>query len=95
MERMTKELRISILKSGGKKALAEFNRKRRTSIVDMNTGVRIHIDKKHKKEKYQQNYLADTFFDFCTNFCYNNNRIISQKLRGEMNDFFSSFSQKF
>lgn len=77
MERMTKELRISILKSGGKKALAEFNRKRRASIVDMNTGVRVHIDKKHKKEKYQQSYLADTFFDFCTNFCYNNNRRIS------------------
>lgn len=59
MEKMSRDLRISILKSGGKKALKEFNRKRRAGTVPMNTGTRVHTDAKHRKPKYKQDFESD------------------------------------
>ena len=52
MEKMSRELRIAILKQGGKKALSEFNRKRRAPGADMNTGERFHEDRRRKKPKH-------------------------------------------
>ncbi len=52
---MNKELRINILRNGGKKALKEFNKKNRIPLVPMNTGTRVHLDKLHKREKHRKN----------------------------------------
>ena len=50
---MDKDLKIQILKSGGKKALKAYNSKKRKPVALFNTGTKTFIDKKHKPSKYR------------------------------------------
>lgn len=54
---MDEILKKELLKKGGKKALAEYNRKRRSPIANMNTGTRTHMDVLHKKPKHKNRLL--------------------------------------
>lgn len=50
---MDKNLRVALLKKGGKKALADFNRLNRVTGPDMNLGTRAHDDLRYKKPKHK------------------------------------------
>ena len=53
---MDENTRIGLLKKGGKKALAEYNR---VTGPDMNLGTRVHADERYKKPKHK-NRAFDT-----------------------------------
>ena len=56
---MDKVLRIELLRSGGKKALAEYNRKNRAIGPVMNLGTRVHTDKRYAKPKYKEELFQE------------------------------------
>lgn len=56
---MDKNTRIGLLKKGGKKALAEYNRLNRVTGPDVNLGTRVHTDERYKKPKHK-NRTFDT-----------------------------------
>lgn len=51
---MDKNLKIALLKKGGKKALADFNRLNRVTGPDMNLGIRTHEDLRFKRPKHKE-----------------------------------------
>lgn len=57
---MDKNLKINLLKKGGKKALAEYNRLNRGPIAQMNTGTRVHTDQRKKKPKHKNRIFEET-----------------------------------
>lgn len=50
---MEKELRIALLKKGGKKALANYNKLNRATGPAMNLGTRVHEDTRYKRPKHK------------------------------------------
>lgn len=56
---MDKQLRIALLKKGGKKALADFNRLNRVTGPDMNLGTRAHEDLRYKKPKHKNRLFGE------------------------------------
>lgn len=56
---MDKVLRIELLRSGGKKALAEYNRKNRAIGPVMNLGTRVHTDKRYANPKYKEKLFQE------------------------------------
>lgn len=50
---MEKELRIHLLRSGGKKALKKFNDSKRVPTAPFNIGTRTHADLLYKKPKHK------------------------------------------
>ena len=50
---MEKELRVQLLRSGGKKALKKYNDSKRATVALMNTGTRVHMDKRYRKPKHK------------------------------------------
>lgn len=54
---MDKTLKRNLLKKGGKKALAEYNRMNRGPIAQMNTGTRVHTDQRKKIRNIKTGYL--------------------------------------
>ena len=56
---MEKDLRIGLLKKGGKKALAAYNRLNRVTGPDMNLGTRAHEDMRYKKPKHKGKMFED------------------------------------
>ena len=50
---MDKELRIALLKKGGKKALADYNKLNRATGPEMNIGTRVHEDARYKRLKHK------------------------------------------
>lgn len=57
--KMDKNLKVSLLKKGGKKALAEYNRMNRGLIAQMNTGTRVHTDQRKKKPKHKNRIFEE------------------------------------
>lgn len=56
---MDKNLKVSLLKKGGKKALAEYNRMNRGPIAQMNTGTRVHTDQRKKSPKHKKRIFEE------------------------------------
>lgn len=56
---MDKNLKVNLLKKGGKKALAEYNRLNRGPIAQMNTGTRVHTDQRKKKPKHKNRIFEE------------------------------------
>lgn len=50
---MDKKLKEELLKKGGKRAVKEYAELNRGPVVQMNTGTRVHTDKRHKQEKHK------------------------------------------
>lgn len=56
---MDKELRVHLLRSGGKKALKNFNDSKRAPVTPFNTGTRTHTDLRYKKPKHKNREFED------------------------------------
>jgi hypothetical protein len=56
---MEKELRVQLLKSGGKKALENYNRLNRATGPDMNLGTRVHEDLRYKRPKHKNRVFEE------------------------------------
>lgn len=56
---MEKELRVQLLRSGGKKALKKYNDSKRATVALMNTGTRVHTDKRYRKPKHKNADLRE------------------------------------
>ena len=57
---MDENTRIGLLKKGGKKALAEYNRLNRVTGPDMNLGTRVHADERYKSQSTKTGLLIRT-----------------------------------
>ena len=60
---MDKNLKNSLLKKGGKKALKEYNQKKRGPIAGMNTGTRVHTDQRYKDPKHKGKLYKEGEYD--------------------------------
>lgn len=52
-EKMEKNIRIGLLKKGGKKALEQYNKLNRVTGPAMNLGTRVHQDMRYRKPKHK------------------------------------------